>query len=453
MALRSNGCCGANDIPERNLRSKLAKALRRVFRREAGVERLRRLFEATARIPILDRPASSLKVALQARLQPQLAPEEVLGILRLLEDHGVSAILAGGWGVDALVGRLSRFHRDLDLVVESLCLDVEWEKVRQVMASSGYHFVEDFDGGLWMPKVAVFKDPAGRKVELMSLDWHQITEHSGHRGDGSVLESPWLGSVGTVVGSPVRCLSAEAQELFHSGYTLRAKDREQLRRIARLSGGPQRFSRLRAGIGHLVGLTAPKALAQRIRYRPAIRSSAAEGPSAAGAASALIIPMGELRGQLGRLGNLAMAGAPGLPPHISVLYPFLSGGEVKDQDRRLLESVIGGFPRVMINFKALRWFRKEVLWLEPSPAVPLRKLTEAIVESFPECKPYGGEFDEIVPHLTVAERKPRPRMLLAQALVRRRLPLVATAGAVWWMAQDPTGSWHRVATFELGAGE
>lgn len=441
MALRSNGCCEANDIPERNLRSKLTKALRRIFRVEAGMEWLRRFFEATARIPILDRPASSLKVALQARLQPQLAPEEVLGILSLLEDHGVSAILAGGWGVDALVGRLSRFHRDLDLVVESPRLDVEWEKVRQVMASSGYHFVEDFDGGLWMPGVAVFKDSAGRKVELMSLDWHQITEHSGHRGDGSALESPWLGSVGTVAGSPVRCLSVQAQELFHSGYTLRAKDREQLRRMARLSGVPQRFSRLRAGIGHLVEPTARK------------RTAAGEGASAAGAASGLIIPMGELRDQLGRLGNLAMAGAPGLPPHISVLYPFVAGGEVKDQDRRLLESVIGGFPRVMINFKALRWFGKEVLWLDPSPAVPLRKLTEAIVESFPECKPYGGEFDEIVPHLSVAERKPLPRMLLAQALVRRRLPLVSTAGAVWWMAQDSTGSWHRVATFELGAGE
>jgi len=31
------------------------------------------------------------------------------------------------------------------------------------------------------------------------------------------------------------------------------------------------------------------------------------------------------------------------------------------------------------------------------------EITEALAEAFPEYPPYGGEFDEVVPHVTVAQ--------------------------------------------------
>ena len=43
--------------------------------------------------------------------------ERVLEILDRLRSHGVTASVDGGWGVDALVGRQTRPHEDLDLVV------------------------------------------------------------------------------------------------------------------------------------------------------------------------------------------------------------------------------------------------------------------------------------------------------------------------------------------------
>ena len=44
---------------------------------------------------------------------------EVLAILVSLEEAGCSVWVAGGWGVDALVGQQTRPHRDLDLAVDA----------------------------------------------------------------------------------------------------------------------------------------------------------------------------------------------------------------------------------------------------------------------------------------------------------------------------------------------
>jgi lincosamide nucleotidyltransferase A/C/D/E len=43
-------------------------------------------------------------------------------VLRVLADPtaaGYSVRVAGGWGIDALVGRQTRVHRDLDLALDS----------------------------------------------------------------------------------------------------------------------------------------------------------------------------------------------------------------------------------------------------------------------------------------------------------------------------------------------
>ena len=48
---------------------------------------------------------------------------EVHRVLDALTSAGCPTWLAGGWGVDALAGRQTRAHRDLDLLVEAGPLD------------------------------------------------------------------------------------------------------------------------------------------------------------------------------------------------------------------------------------------------------------------------------------------------------------------------------------------
>jgi lincosamide nucleotidyltransferase A/C/D/E len=46
-----------------------------------------------------------------------MSAADVLDVTSRLEAAGISFWLDGGWGVDALVGRETRPHSDLDLVV------------------------------------------------------------------------------------------------------------------------------------------------------------------------------------------------------------------------------------------------------------------------------------------------------------------------------------------------
>jgi hypothetical protein len=49
-----------------------------------------------------------------------------------------------------------------------------------------------------------------------------------------------------------------------------------------------------------------------------------------------------------------------------------------------------------------------VLYLVPEPADPFLALTKACAARFPDFPPYGGTYDEVVPHLTVVDREEAP---------------------------------------------
>ena len=49
--------------------------------------------------------------------------EEVLAVVDWLEARGAVHVITGGWAVDALVGRATRPHRDLDVIVEAGACD------------------------------------------------------------------------------------------------------------------------------------------------------------------------------------------------------------------------------------------------------------------------------------------------------------------------------------------
>ena len=47
------------------------------------------------------------------------------------------------------------------------------------------------------------------------------------------------------------------------------------------------------------------------------------------------------------------------------------------------------------------WSDGGTVYLAPSPAAPFRQLTHELFRRFPEHPPYGGAFDDVVPHLSV----------------------------------------------------
>jgi hypothetical protein len=101
------------------------------------------------------------------------------------------------------------------------------------------------------------------------------------------------------------------------------------------------------------------------------------------------------------------------------------------------------------------WFSQRVLYLAPTPAAPFEELTSAVSASFPEYPPYGGAFDDVVPHLTIGEGAPRWRLRRAERQVVARLPIRASATEVWLMSAEAVRgkeSWQVVKRFPLGRG-
>ncbi|HTT87341.1 MAG TPA: 2'-5' RNA ligase family protein [Acidimicrobiales bacterium] len=146
--------------------------------------------------------------------------------------------------------------------------------------------------------------------------------------------------------------------------------------------------------------------------------------------------------------RLDPAAAQGLDAHVTVLYPFLPLPAVSPAVLSRLGGLVGSTTAFEFALTELRWFDDRVLYIAPDPSEPFAELTARLWETFPDCPPYGGEFDETIPHLTVGEGAWPPRMRRAARRLRRHLPVRAVADEVRLMAPGPGGRWdvrHRFA--------
>ena len=140
----------------------------------------------------------------------------------------------------------------------------------------------------------------------------------------------------------------------------------------------------------------------------------------------------------------------GVPAHVTVLYPFLPPDRIDGSVLGHLTALFATIPAFDIALTRTSWFGEDVLWLAPDDPAPLLALTELVHGAYPEHPPFGGLFDEVVPHLTVGHGAQRAEMLRAEADVRRHLPIRAAARAVTLMTQDqPDGAWTTAARFPL----
>jgi 2'-5' RNA ligase len=145
--------------------------------------------------------------------------------------------------------------------------------------------------------------------------------------------------------------------------------------------------------------------------------------------------------------------AIGVAAHVTVHFPWIPAGRVDAGALAKVRELAETMAPFTVTFAELRWFGEEVLWLAPTPEQPLRELSDRSAALWPEAPRYGGEFDDVVPHLTIGEvRDGGDRAALRQvaADLAVRLPLPAQAAEIWWYALDRSGQWVRRAAFKLG---
>jgi uncharacterized protein YndB with AHSA1/START domain/2'-5' RNA ligase len=95
------------------------------------------------------------------------------------------------------------------------------------------------------------------------------------------------------------------------------------------------------------------------------------------------------------------AASQGVPAHITVLFPFISPESIDADVLAGVRSSIAGLRPFAFRLASIERF-PGVVYLAPDPSAPFVELTNRIVRRFPAHPPYGGQFDAIVPHLTVA---------------------------------------------------
>lgn len=165
--------------------------------------------------------------------------------------------------------------------------------------------------------------------------------------------------------------------------------------------------------------------------------------------TALIIPVSGLGPKVEQWRDRADPVAPGVPAHITVLVPFLPLDRVDDAVRGwLADSFADTALDSEVVFDEVRSF-PSVVWLHPQQADPFVRLTEAVHRRWPECPPYEGQHDEVIPHLTVAHGSDLAH--LVQLDLAEELPLVGTIDSVHLYAWTG-GRWSDRARFPLGTG-
>ena len=140
----------------------------------------------------------------------------------------------------------------------------------------------------------------------------------------------------------------------------------------------------------------------------------------------------------------------GVPPHITVLYPFippeLLDADVVDQ----LGMMFGGVDEFDLALTGVGWFATEVVYLVPEPQSVFKALTAMVSERWPDWPPYGGLHPDPIPHLTVGDDEDYASMVEAASAVEPFLPVETTVTEIELIAGDATpSSWKRLATFPL----
>ena len=166
------------------------------------------------------------------------------------------------------------------------------------------------------------------------------------------------------------------------------------------------------------------------------------------AETAIILPVPDAEPIVGDLRRRYDPGASrGVPPHITLLYPFAPPSTVAMHLDSLRQFFVGA-PAFDFVLDSIGRFPANA-HLSPNPAAPFISLTESIASRWPQFPPYGGQFSTIVPHLTVADGVGIAAFEEVERTLRDRLPIACRARVAWLLQSDHEGQWRRTNEFVL----
>jgi lincosamide nucleotidyltransferase A/C/D/E len=178
------------------------------------------------------RVASTLPGRQTPGMTGSMSAERARTVYGLLDQNGVRCWVMGGWGVDALLGRVTRAHKDLDLLVQVSDLPRYGELVR----SNGFDRLLEWSesqpimvGATRFDSAFVDAHRDGREIDVHVVDVDDRGAVVQLHADPWPLPPDTISGVGTIGGVTVRCVSRAAQLAMHSTYVLPDKHRADVR--------------------------------------------------------------------------------------------------------------------------------------------------------------------------------------------------------------------------------
>jgi lincosamide nucleotidyltransferase A/C/D/E len=113
----------------------------------------------------------------------------------------------GGWGIDALLGKQTRLHGDLDIAIQHK--DVH--KLRELLKARGYNEVKRTDTKDYN---FVLSDSDGHEIDVHSYTFDSY----GKNIYGIAYPAASLTGKGMIGGNPVNCIALEWVIKFHENY-------------------------------------------------------------------------------------------------------------------------------------------------------------------------------------------------------------------------------------------
>jgi lincosamide nucleotidyltransferase A/C/D/E len=162
--------------------------------------------------------------------EPEMSSSDLVALLDLFEQASVEVWLDGGWGVDALLRRQTRRHKDVDVVVA--VSDVP--RLQEILAGRGFAVKEGSP-----PHSFVLSNGLGLEVDVhaVSFDADGSGVYRMENGQDWTYPAEGFGGSGLVEDKDVRCLSAATQVLCHAhGYQPVEKDLQDMELLAESFG-------------------------------------------------------------------------------------------------------------------------------------------------------------------------------------------------------------------------
>jgi lincosamide nucleotidyltransferase A/C/D/E len=156
---------------------------------------------------------------------PEMTAENAVEVVRLFDQNHIDVYVDGGWAVDAVLGRQTRPHADLDIAIQHN--DVP--RVRALFEANGFREISRDDS--WECNF-VLADEHGRQIDIHSYTF----DAAGNHVYGVAYPFDSLSGEGLISGYPVKCISPEWLVRFHTGYPLDENDYQDVKALCQHFG-------------------------------------------------------------------------------------------------------------------------------------------------------------------------------------------------------------------------